>query len=529
MKDFRIIIRPFALLNLLECKMTKQVNEHAVARFTGHIQEELGDQYVKMSLEERIWGEIAIVNALEKADVEEILKKMEDKKMIEKHRTPEILSLLEENDVPHGAAMLALMNEHHFIKEDRLKEAAAITDKEEIIFKGVLTSFEVATENGVKIVRGELRSGTFLMDTTPHIRTFQAYAMPYETVLETITAPHKGHFIMTVGLDDAIDTLIVQYKETDWDFARRLASHFGSVVVPESTKEGVLYFFGLPEWAEPVHLDTNMMKMRNSTEEYLEKKDGGLNVAAHDATYYIVTLREIHELGACIIFQNWKLYVYRAESELRGSELYHTYYLKTKTGFLMPRAYNEKICGVSLESKVLKVENIVVEASALLDENKDGAGVRKFIYESIYSSPDGTGWYVMPEPGDHIRLYFPSNDEREGFAKSSIHLGYDAKGFRTDPDRKSMMTKYGKEIVFSPGALVLTNNKGMSIRIVDSQGIQIVSDKAIEITAKNEVYLESKESSITLTAPDSVTFKQGQTSIQLKDSIIIDGAKTKIQ
>lgn len=194
----------------------------------------------------------------------------------------------------------------------------------------------------------------------------------------------------------------------------------------------------------------------------------------------------------------------------------------------MPRAYNEKICGVSLESKVLKVENIVVEASALLDENKDGAGVRKFIYESIYSSPDGTGWYVMPEPGDHIRLYFPSDDEREGFAKSSIHLGY-GNGQRTDPDRKSMMTKHGKEIVFTPGSLTMTNNKGMSIHIVDNQGIQIISDKVIEITAKENLHIESKESNITVSAPDAVTFKQGETSIQLKDDIVIDGAKTNIQ
>lgn len=250
---------------------------------------------------------------------------------------------------------------------------------------------------------------------------------------------------------------------------------------------------------------------------------------AQDAVCYIVTLREIYDLGARLVFDGLHLRVYRVESELRGSELYHTYYLKTQRGCRQPRVYNETICGVSLECEVLNVENIVVELTALLDENKDGAGTRKFIYETIYSSPDGTGWYVMPEPKDRVRLYFPSNDERDGFAKSSLHIGYGRGGHRIEPDRKSLKTKYEKEIVLSPENITITNNKGMTIRVDDNEGIYILSDKMIEISAKQDIHIESKESTVMVVAPESVTLEQGKTKVELKDDIVIDGAKTNIQ
>ncbi len=35
------------------------------------------------------------------------------------------------------------------------------------------------------------------------------------------------------------------------------------------------------------------------------------------------------------------------------------------------------------------------------------------------ASPNGSGWYCMPEPGDDVRIYFPSKNEQEAIALSS--------------------------------------------------------------------------------------------------------------
>ena len=41
-------------------------------------------------------------------------------------------------------------------------------------------------------------------------------------------------------------------------------------------------------------------------------------------------------------------------------------------------------------------------------------------HETVYSSPDGTGWYSMPEVGDTVRLYVPDKEGR-CLVTSSVH------------------------------------------------------------------------------------------------------------
>ncbi|KAF6589054.1 phage tail protein, partial [Paenibacillus sp. EKM208P] len=78
-------------------------------------------------------------------------------------------------------------------------------------------------------------------------------------------------------------------------------------------------------------------------------------------------------------------------------------------------------------------------------------------YSTVYSSPDGSGWYVMPEAGDQIRLYFPDEREQNAFAASSVDLASSDPVKRSDPAVKSISTKYGKQVVFKPGAVEIIN------------------------------------------------------------------------
>lgn len=57
-----------------------------------------------------------------------------------------------------------------------------------------------------------------------------------------------------------------------------------------------------------------------------------------------------------------------------------------------------------------------------IDQDSTASGAMWFPYSTVYSSPDGSGWYVMPEAGDQIRLYFPDEREQHAFAASSVDL-----------------------------------------------------------------------------------------------------------
>ena len=100
---------------------------------------------------------------------------------------------------------------------------------------------------------------------------------------------------------------------------------------------------------------------------------------------------------------------------------------------------------------------------------------------------------------------------------------------RSIPDNKSLKSKYGKEVLFTPSLLRLTNNNGMSVEISDEDGITISSDKAVTIEAKEGVQIASLEQSIEVVAPESIVLKQGDTTLTMEDDIHLDGAQVHME
>lgn len=94
-----------------------------------------------------------------------------------------------------------------------------------------------------------------------------------------------------------------------------------------------------------------------------------------------------------------KLYCRRSRAEWEGNEVYNYYLLETK-GELRQMSYgNKKIIGASMKGNVTAVKKDTVKVVLMEDKTGGWAGQKWFAYSTIYSSPDGTGWYCMPEKG----------------------------------------------------------------------------------------------------------------------------------
>lgn len=462
MKACQIRVNPFEFIEIIEYRAFKKENEHGLVTVTGFIQNDLENTYVEMALQE-VWAQVVAFDE---------------------------------------------------------------TGEDTILFTGIVTDLSVRTENDVKTLSVEIRSGTYLMDQMQHIRTYQDIALTYKDVLKSFTDEYMNSgIILTKGKGQAIDKLMIQYRETDWEFMKRIASHLNTVIVPDFQLKGVHYFFGLPE-RKTVEVNTKFYSMKKKVNEYTEKKKNGLNsIREKDAIYYIIKQREIYDLGTSVILNGRQLYVSSIQSELEGSEVYHTYFLKTQAGFQVPKTYNLRGIGASLAANVTKVRRDTVQLAVQEDENQEKAGFIDFLYSTVYSTPDGTGWYCMPEIGDEVRLYIPSQDEPESYVISSTHLRSSAGDERVNPDYKSIMNKYHKEILFKPDSLTLTNNAGMSIEILDKEGIRITSNKSIIIKAKKSVQISSASSTLKVVAPKSILLNQGGTRMQLSDDIVFKGAQ----
>ena len=85
-----------------------------------------------------------------------------------------------------------------------------------------------------------------------------------------------------------------------------------------------------------------------------------------------------------------------------------------------------------------------------------------------------------------------------------------------------------KEILLKPDAILITNNRGMSLELSDDDGISIISDKKIVFESEEAIEITSVSANIDLVSPQKISLKQGNTSMVLSDSMIMQGTKVRL-
>ncbi|WP_341457452.1 hypothetical protein [Clostridium butyricum] len=125
-------------------------------------------------------------------------------------------------------------NEDKYVEEanDKSFINISVNDNENNIknlFQGIVTDISIDTQNNVRILEIEALSRTYLMDIKKMVRTFQDENYTYMDVINILNNENGNVLAMDNITDDKkIDKLIVQYKETDWELIKRLASHFNA-------------------------------------------------------------------------------------------------------------------------------------------------------------------------------------------------------------------------------------------------------------------------------------------------------------
>ena len=218
-----------------------------------------------------------------------------------------------------------------------------------------------------------------------------------------------------------------------------------------------------------------------------------------------------------------QLYVYGASTKMSGSEIVHTYSLKERGGFRFKERFNERIIGASLSGTVREVQRDTVQVE--IDGDIPQPRYKWFSYSTVYSSPNGTGWYFMPEVGDRVRLRFPSEHEGEAFAVSSIHLPHES---RSDPDTKHIATKHGKTVVFRPESLYISNGAGSSLELNDRKGIAITTCQDITIASGQDIQLRGG-GKVVVQGDKGVSVIQNDSVIDIDENIGIYSSHVRIR
>lgn len=461
MREERLVVRPFEDLQVLDYTSTQQINEHAHAEIKGLIPFNKKDAYVE-NANRQLWVQVIAISG----------------------------------------------------------------DKEDILFYGIVDHLQIEVNNGVCFIRINISSGTVLMDFEEHIRSFQSEKFSYSDLLDVCGKTYENAAkIMTEGKDRRIPHFIMQYRETDWTFIKRLAAMNRTVIFADCSTKGEKYHFGIPNRKAEGDEQITEYKTLHDMEDYWKKKKSGLVIRPEDTMSYIWESREKHKLGEIKSIDGKNVFIWKIESHLKGNELYHTCSMKSRSGFQVLMQQNTYLSGVSLSGRVKRVNQEKVQIEIICDEygHKDRLGW--FSFSSIYSSSDGTGWYCMPEIDDIVRLYFPTDREQDAYVASAYHE--ESSELRMRPECKFWRNKEGKEIQLSPGRILMTDNDGTYIELSDEKGLEMVSEGSISIWAGGNLKV-SAGSSIELSAPNEVTLRQGNTKMNLGGDIVMQGAKVML-
>lgn len=460
MREEKLIVYPFEDFKITDCVGLKKVNEHAWIELSGEIPFEKKGDYLMHG---------------------------------QKNISVQVMAVSQDNSYP--------------------------------LFVGIIEKMKLQVKNGTCIMYLKLISGTYLMDNLKKMRSFQNSDSTFDQLLDICNEDYnKSGRIMTIGKGRPIGQFLMQYKETDWVFLKRLASMNNTVVIADCSTQGEKYYFGLPNRKEEMLGNLVEYQTQFDIGEYWEKKEKGVKLSQEDSVSYVWESREIYELGDWKIIDQRKRVVWKIETKMRGNELYHIYYLKLASGIQTIKQYNPNLSGVSLMGTVKRIKNEKVQIE-LFNDGNDSPGSHWFPYASVYSSDDGTGWYCMPEKGDKIRLYFPTGKEQEAYVISAYH---DEAGLRVQPEYKFWRNKEGKEVRLGPESILLTNNNGTYIELTDEEGIEMVSEGSVTIRAAQNLSIVSSNSSIELNAPKRIKVKQGETEMNLSGNIQMQGARIKL-
>ena len=415
-----------------------------------------------------------------------------------------------------GGTISGAKKEEYLSSGGKLTQIIAKTyeGKSIVLFCGIITSCNIKSNGDVHYMTLGLMTQSILMDGKEHIRTFQNEGVNYRDIIDIIIEGYNNSaFIMTLGDDKKTHGFMCQYKETDWNYLKRLAFSANTVIYPDYSVEGVKFFIGLPSRQENCLRSEYYELGVDSGEESLLDSGKG---------YYKIAVREHYDIGERLTFLDEKLAVVARVSRLEHREVINEYILMKESDVKTKAYQNEKLIGAALFAKVSQVENELVRVS--IDDDENDSGDKAFLnYATVYSSPEGGSWYCMPEVGDRVIVKFPDANEQNVYVQNAFHVG--SAGGRDNPEIKFFKNKEGKEIRLSPESVLITDNNGSSIEIKDDKGISIKSNGMISIAAKTEVLIESSNAGISLTSPTSVQITQNGTQIEMNDGITHQGSK----
>jgi len=401
------------------------------------------------------------------------------------------------------------------------------------LFYGVIDKVQTEKDGEGLVLKLEAWDATRLMDTEKRLVTYQDIEMAAEQLMDGIMKTYPGSDYKVNIPKEPVRQFLVQYEETDWEFLKRLFARYHAALCPDPAFDGIRIQVGVSPDAEPWDWDALPFELSQDFEEFNARRRNGFpGISCLQNMLCKVAAYDIAALGNQICYKGNPWYIKSLERRLEKGILLNHYCMGQEEGLKVLPYMNQRITGVSVNGKVRAVNRDRVQVDMEADVCSGGKSGYYFPYSTVASSPDGSGWYCMPEAGESVRVYFPTDDEKEAYVVTSIEAHAPEQGNPSDPmgnpGVRNLQTAQGNQVQFTEEGVLISAGNGQGSILLKKSGevaldavkdVTLSAGKAINIVASNEVIMKS-QSSIRIANGTGADIEMKKGQVQLHGMVI---------
>lgn len=363
-------------------------------------------------------------------------------------------------------------------------------------------------------------SGSRYMDITQHSRTFQDLSLTYRDILLEIVKPYgSGVFIATADVDRTIPHMLVQYKETDWEFVKRLASHFNASIVVDCAVSHAQFYFGVPERLE-TDLKLNTYEYEKDIQLYIETKlnSNSSLLEQQKGEYNFESYLPI-QLGQAVTYQKIEFLVASMVLNISHSLPVYSIKISKKQGCGISYIRNENIKGAKLYGIIKNVWRNMVQIHFDLDHIFEGDGC---IFHPYSGGENNELGYYMSIPGSRAEALFPTSEESDCIITAALRIADAGDERMQDPSDKHLRNEFAQELYLGSGNMLFRAGSNEISIVLGADGCISINGTNININADNNFSIganDSVSSSVPWISVSGVQPKQ--ISISAENQIIL--------
>ena len=446
-------------------------------------------------------------------DIEGILEitKLELKEALNSHSSLKVECLLDEDFREQAVARTSKAS------------SATIWQGEETVFFGFLYSAKTARKKGKWELDLVYLSGSYEMDVAKRSRVFYRQGESYKEIIDKVTALYPGILVRdeATGVKPSPGTLL-QYEETDWQFLRRLASHFSTFLIPDTRAAEKRYYFGLPPIDRGQELWDYDYKIIQDMDRYHRF---GMGMKQEYTSWQVRSPLWLC-MGEHIRFNGTDSVVAEIRAFSRKGEILKEYTLSRPSGLAIKPEFNYEILGLSLPVTVIDRRDNQVQVE--FDVNRPYPSEQPSLFYTY--GIESSSFYCMPEVGSRAHVYFPNRQDWQAVAVHALNI--DA-GAGRNPDNKAFSSPTGAALEMTPSSYTFQSDfGGASVMHMGTDGNLTLTGKNITFSAGTSISVgEGKEATpdVQFQSKGKQLYKVGNSMMALESNLTLIADKAKLK